>query len=291
MLVSENGRDDRSRGVLARFPSLPLRYMRQDPPLDPREHLRVVMAAATGEVIALIHDDDWWAPDHLAQAVAGFAECPGAAAVIATPLVTPGPAHPFAVYDSMLRLAWLAAGCDFARPTVTLDEVGVMMACLLDTTFHYSAVVAAAPAMRAAAVRVGERDNPYDSDRQFAVDLAAHGPIVYRPHPTVYVRRHGGQACLRPEFQRRHWELMAETTRRLAAEKPKLVAEAAARFNALVPDRRRTNPQLPRVHTGPPAHVLTTNCGFDLARPRWTTRRLVSELCPPAVLAFVRRLW
>src|SRR5688572_22058244 len=65
VLVSENLLDRESEAVCKKFPNLPIRYILQDPPLTRFQNFDFLFNQARADLVALLCDDDWWAPGHL----------------------------------------------------------------------------------------------------------------------------------------------------------------------------------------------------------------------------------
>src|SRR5580704_5194067 len=78
VIVSENGLTDGSRGVCKEFSDLPVQYVKQEPPVSSLMHLKAIWHHVEGPYVAILHDDDWWMPDHLENALNaldGQSEC------------------------------------------------------------------------------------------------------------------------------------------------------------------------------------------------------------------------
>jgi hypothetical protein len=71
IVVSENGLNEESGKVCAEFPDLPIVYLLQNPPIPALLHLKAIWHQVESPLVAILHDDDWWAPGHL------ISRCPG----------------------------------------------------------------------------------------------------------------------------------------------------------------------------------------------------------------------
>lgn len=210
IIVSENGGDRASEAVCAEFPGLPITYLFRSTPTTPLEHGELLMEALpVGELTAILHDDDWWGPGHLASAIEALTANPDASAY--------GGGHfVIAAESSMLNcsgnlFAWFGANYPEFAPWWKLSRLNVLMAELLGTISHYSTLVARTSALREASWTFG-LGNTFDNDRMLMFALATSGPLLFNPTPQVFVRNHGAQDCfLFDELaQQRH---MSATTR------------------------------------------------------------------------------
>ncbi len=81
IFVSENGMDPSSEAICAEFPQLPIKYIFRDPAFTPLHHARIMMKEfLVGDITCILHDDDWWLPNHLGNALLALKENPEAAA-------------------------------------------------------------------------------------------------------------------------------------------------------------------------------------------------------------------
>src|ERR1700722_4991574 len=81
ILVSENGAAGASEAVCREFPQLPITYVFREPALPALGHAQLLMKECLqDEFAAILHDDDWWLPNHPGDALAAFAAHPDAAA-------------------------------------------------------------------------------------------------------------------------------------------------------------------------------------------------------------------
>jgi hypothetical protein len=254
-------------------------------------HLKAIWDCVRGPVVALLHDDDWWEPHHLEAALRVLNDNATCAATYSSFYHTDGPRFLFQVSHFAWQV-WIATKCDFSRQAIVMDDISVLLSCLLNTSFHYSSVVARREAFWHAYNRVVDTGNTYDNDRTFPVFLSEHGPIGYLTRPSVMVRSHAGQDCLRPEFTENHWQLLNNTTKFLLGAMPDKARQAAERFNAEV----RT---LQRVHWDRYYHVrdpfrstLIEQCGLNLLPNNHpiSVKSILKGLCPPFLWEAARRI-
>ena len=236
IIVSENGGARESEAVCAEFPTLPISYFFCSPALTPLEHGRVLMRDfLQGEFTAILHDDDWWSPNHLANALAALEAHPDGAVYGSGHFVVSGE-------SSMLNCSgnlfpWFGANFPEFAPVWRLSRLNVLMAELLGTVAHYSTLVVRTGALRESAY-VYDLDNTFDNDRMLLFALSKFGPLLFNPTPDVFVRNHGVQDCFlfNDEAQQRH---MCGTTRWMIESSGKsfdLIANTFARRMAKCPE-------------------------------------------------------
>jgi hypothetical protein len=244
IIVSENGGDRASAQVCAQFPHLPITYLFRQPSLTPLEHGRLLMRDGTnGDLTAILHDDDWWAPTHLQCALAALEANPGASAYGAANFVV-------SAESSMLNCSgnlfpWFGANYPAFSPWWTLPRLSVLLAELLGTVSHYSTLVARTAALREASF-VYDTGNTFDNDRMLMFALSASGPLLFNPTPQAFVRNHGVQDCVAYDGHAkvRH---MSETTRWLVDQSGRSWDAVLASFNrrlALCPNHAAATLQL-----------------------------------------------
>jgi glycosyltransferase involved in cell wall biosynthesis len=232
--VSENGRSRDSESVCAEFSSLPIRYVYREP-TSAMEHGRIFMRdCLQGELTAILHDDDWWAPNHLAQALAALESRPDAGVYGSAHFVVAGE-------SSMLNCSgnlfpWFGAGYPAFEPVWELSRLNVLMAQLLGTIAHFSSMVVRTDILRKASY-VFDLNNPFDNDRMLLFAISILGSVLFNPVPEVFVRNHGVQDCFRFDNEARIGH-MRGTTRWMVETSGKsweAVSKSFARRMALCP--------------------------------------------------------
>src|SRR5580658_10308150 len=69
IIVSEDSGNRESKNIVAKFKELPIRYVSRESPLGFLGHHKALLCdEARSPLTALLHDDDWWAPQHLETA-------------------------------------------------------------------------------------------------------------------------------------------------------------------------------------------------------------------------------
>jgi glycosyltransferase involved in cell wall biosynthesis len=241
VFVSENGGDRRSEAVCAEFPTLPITYIfrASTTKATPLQHIQILMRECLqGELTAFLHDDDWWTPSHLANAIKNMESNPDAGAYGSSHFVVSGE-------SSMLNCSgnlfpWFGSGYPEFKPVWELSRLNVLMAELLGTVAHYSSMVARTEILRKAAY-VYDLNNPFDNDRMLIFALSAFGSFLYNPVPEVFVRNHGVQDCFSFDGQTRI-NHMCETTRWMVQSSGKSWDQIASNFEkkmALCPESAR----------------------------------------------------
>jgi glycosyltransferase involved in cell wall biosynthesis len=237
VLVSENGGDRQSEEVCREFPGLPITYIYREQPVPVLEHGRILARDhLQSKFTAYLHDDDWWAPTHLALALASLESHPNASASGAGHFVVSGESAMLNCSGNLFP--WF--GSHYAPMTAPapweLTRANVLMAQLLGTIAHYSTLVIRTAALRNAAY-VFDLGNPFDTDRMLLFALAEFGPILFHPTPQAFIRNHGAQDCFAFDAQSRIHHMCA-TTRWMVETNGKswdIIAKSFAKRMAICP--------------------------------------------------------
>ena len=174
--------------MCAHFKSLPLRYIFQDPPLTPVQNFNYLYDQAKGDLIALLCDDDWWAPAHLEGAVDALTENTSAVARFSASLHVDSESATTGVIGRPPVL-WLAAGRPDCCTTWCLAGPQVLAATWIMTPFHPSTLVARRAALRQILPTLKDA-HIYQNDRLLQARLASLGTILYEPLVDTFVRVH-----------------------------------------------------------------------------------------------------
>ena len=227
IIVSENGGSRESEDVCRQFPSLPITYLFRDS-IPPLEHAKVLMRdCLQGELTAILHDDDWWAPSHLANALWNLESNPGAAVYSANHFLVANESSLPKCCDTQI-FAWFGANFAALNATWELSKNNVLMGGLLGTMAHYSTLVARTTALKKSAY-IYDLNNPFDNDRMLLFALSLHGPLIFNPLPEVFVRYHAVQDCASFDSYTRI-KHMCDTTRWLLQTYGKPVEIVASNF-------------------------------------------------------------
>jgi hypothetical protein len=236
VFVSENGGTRMSEEVCAKFPQLPITYIFRAPSVTANEHGGILMRdCLESEFAAILHDDDWWAPWHLANALAGLESHPHAGSYGSGHFVVSSEASMLNCSGNLFP--WFGAGYPPFRPVWELSRLNVLMAELLGTISHYSTLVARSEFLKKASY-VFDLQNSFDNDRMLMFALSTFGSVLFNPTPEVFVRNHGVQDCFlyNQDAQNKH---MCETTRWLVETSGKswdLIAKTFAKRMAQCPE-------------------------------------------------------
>lgn len=229
VLVSENSREiDGTAAVCREFGSeLPLRLVHREPSLSPNDHARQLLTGNYSEpILAILHDDDWWAPEHLARSIeamtatssvacySGFFNVQNESAIITC--------------DNN-ALFWLGSGFDRMDRVWALDFTQMALSSLPATPGRYSTLVAQTTVLRESSYVLG-LGNPFDTDRMLSVALAERGRVAVYPAPSVYIRYHRGQGSGSfPTNEMEKW--MLSTTRWILVQCERLGIDLLSAFN------------------------------------------------------------
>ena len=268
VLVSENGSNPESKSVCAEFANLPIQYIYQDPPIAPLYHFQTIATHISSEYTAVLHDDDWWAADHLERSCITLEADNAIATVFSNFVELESPKHTFTLSYKTFRI-WAFTGCDFSRASVTMEPESNFLCSLWDTSYHFSSCVGKSRWIKSAVDRIVETGNGYDTDRMFAIFLGENGLIAYVPAITTYVRIHEGQDCARDIYQVNDegWRRKAETTKWLVTHYPEQVSSAVSLYNEkILPTLRESDRlEIERPIGMPQREALSRVCGFHLS--------------------------
>ena len=187
IVVSENGSDPRSRTVCGEFPQLPITYIYREPAVKAVEHGRILMHdCLEGEITCILHDDDWWLPNHLQDALAALEAEPEAAAYGTSFVINKDGTTLLERYD---LTAWFGANYPESSTVWRLSASNVLLASLFGLVVHYSTLVARTEALRQSAY-IYDLNNPFDNDRMLLFALSRFGSVLFNPEVRVVVRHH-----------------------------------------------------------------------------------------------------
>jgi len=304
--VSENSLSDASAEVCRKFADLPILYLSQRPPLPPLLHAQVIWEYVQHPLVAILHDDDWWASWHIAAALNVLDSNTSCVGVVSQFYETQGPSHFFNIAPR-LWLFWVATGCDFSKPALILSDEQVLLGELLSPCFHFSTMVGRLTAFKDAFQNVCASGNDFDTDRMIGSFLADHGKLAFLTMPDTFIRQHDDQEARRPELFTETEEKipvfmdkMRKTSRWLARRDPRLLKQAADVFNknlSCLPPQAAN--RVKNIIPEPLRKVLVEECGFTheivsgippLGGLNTSFPWLLKQLCPPALISIMRRL-
>jgi len=273
IFVSENGGTRDSEQVCAEFPSLPITYLFRVP-TTPHEHGRILhQDCLQGEFTAYLHDDDWWGPSHLKNALEAFEANPNAGTYASAHFAVAGEISQLGCGD--ISFPWFGSNYAPLSSIWELSRLNVLMAELLNTMAHYSTMVARTEVLRKAAY-IFDLGNPFDNDRMLIFALSTFGTFLYNPLPEAFIRNHAAQDTSNFEMSKRI-EIMRETTRWMVQSSGKsweMVATSFAKRVTLCPNHA--------------IHFLR-----DLAAKPWCLPELLRNVKAPLALneECLKKLW
>jgi glycosyltransferase involved in cell wall biosynthesis len=192
IVVSENAGSRTSEDVCREFAALPIRYIFRDPPVGPEQHGFLLLREASNKFIAILHDDDWWAPNHIENGAKQLASNTDLSCYYSAYFMVGGERTRLQCHSTLEF--WAGAGFPSFENAWTLTLADTAVACLVDVPCHYSSMIGSRACLQNAYDEVLESGNRYDNDRTITLALAKQGSIVVNPTPEVFVRFHPGQA-------------------------------------------------------------------------------------------------
>jgi hypothetical protein len=231
VIVSENGENRTTEDLCSEFTSLPIQYYYQEPTLPVLEHIQLLLSKVSSTQVAFLHDDDWWANNHLELALAALnsSDC---SSIFTNFVETASPQHPFTASYKSFRI-WALSGRDFSPRVVLLSQVDNFLNCLIDSSYHFSTYVGSTNSCISAWDKVVLSQNNYDCDRTFPIFLGEIGSVAYIPDSTAFIRIHSNQDSARSDYQANDvgWKLKAATTEWMARNYPELLIATREMFN------------------------------------------------------------
>lgn len=190
VFVSEGKGDSSSSAICNEFPQLPITYiLRERLPLLP--HFQAVMRECLqSQYTAILHDDDWWHPEHLSNALKALSENPEASLYGASHCVVWGESSLMACDSN--AIPWFGAGFPSFRSLWSLSSEQMLIGALLGTPMHYSSMVMPTDQLRKCTY-VYDLGNSFDNERMLTYALSLHGSVLFRPFPDLCVRWHESQ--------------------------------------------------------------------------------------------------
>ncbi len=306
VVVSENAGNRDSAKVCAEFPSLPIKYKFRDPPLFPMEHCAALLSEirdVSNPYLAILHDDDWWGSNHIANGLEAFKEHPDAVAYWATSFLLYGESSWF--LQCWNESCWIVSGFKPVTEVAKLDLKQAALACVGSGPAHYSSLIGKTTEVTSGLLEVIKTRNLHDNDRLLFLDLAKRGPLLINFVPEVFVRQHPrqDQKTLTVEQSTEH---VAAATRAILDFCNKQEIDIVAEYGRLyeecpvpsfrpyligtmdprvVQDLMRLNslplPQLVQPHQLPPPPPLPPP--EPPPPPANLLKRIARQLCPPFV--------
>ena len=298
VIVSENGEDRASENVCSEFLTLPIEYYYQQPALPFLEHIQLLLSNVSSAHVAFLHDDDWWATNHLEMALSALSNS-NCTSVFTNFVETPSPRHPFTVSYKSFR-TWALTGKDFSPSIIHLGQAENFLNCLIDTTYHMSTFVGATNNCITSWGKVVESKISYDCDRTFPIFLGETGNVAYIPASTAFIRIHSGQDSARADYQVNDigWEIKATTTEWIAKAYPELLVATKELFNSAVLSKLSSEEidEMLRPIGESQKEALAMICGLDLpiSRPKpqpSPNRTAIQKFTQPMLERVARKIY
>ncbi len=194
IIVSENGGNLDSRAVCAEFPALPISYVFRDGGLTALEHGSLLYAEARklpAPYVAILHDDDWWAFDHIANGLGHLQANPTAPVYWSSSFFVQGESSWFMGCWNMS--CWMVTDFGPLNELAILTLKQAALACVPSAPAAYSSLIAEKDALADAFQEATNEGNPFDNDRLLFLELARRGPVLVNLVPEVFVRLHSSQ--------------------------------------------------------------------------------------------------
>jgi hypothetical protein len=238
VIVSENKGDRSSENVVREFPELPIRYIFREPTLPMLPHLFSTFRQTSAPFTAILNDDDWWAANHVQEAVAALHARPSATAYVSAAMFVKDESDDHPAWIDRSAAVWLLAGMPSWLKLWMLDAKSILALGWLYTPFHWSTLVARTTALNEV-LDFLENDICYTHtiDRLIFNHLAIRGPLCYNPIVDTFVRWHT-QNWVKSQDQEKVFAVIRSTiqlTERLAAEHGWCLREVWAKALAHMP--------------------------------------------------------
>jgi glycosyltransferase involved in cell wall biosynthesis len=211
VLVSENRNDRSSEAVCGKFSDLPIRYIFQDPPVSPLLNFDFLFRRAEADFVALLCDDDWWAPGHLHTALAHLSRDSQVVAWFSACFFTDSEGSRSG-WIQRTPVLWIAAGRPNFSSVWLLGRQEVLASAWVLTPFHISSMVVRRDALLLA--RSSWLDSHiYIADRSLQAHLSTLGSILYDPMVDTFIRYHSGAVTQQFSEKERRKNFRAGTDR------------------------------------------------------------------------------
>jgi len=297
IIVSENAGNRGSGEVCEEFPSLPIKYVFRDPPLEALEHGAALTAEAQGsetQYVAILHDDDWWGINHIATGLDELHRNPDAAAYWSSSFLLHGESSWF--LQCWNESCWVVSGFKPVTEVAKLDLKQAALACVGSGPAHFSSLIGKKDAVLDGLSAVIKTQNRHDTDRLLFLELAKQGPLLVNFVPQVFVRQHSGQdqRSLSLEESTEHVAAATRDILKFCGEHDINVLDEYEKLyeECPIPSYRpyligtmdpRVIKELDRLHALPLARLTTPTppAAHPVTPPPNFAKRIARQLCPP----------
>lgn len=202
IIISDNGgasmKDMRiMSNLLGDFSGMPIDYRKQ-PPCPAHEHGNLIrsyyFSGPTTKYTAILHDDDWWHPGHLATALHALESTPSATFYGSCHFDVRGPNS--MLYCSHNFHAWFAANFASLNCAWVIPPENALLSCIFGCISHYSTMLMRTDAFKESSYVYYEPDANFDNDVRLQFALSRLGQVVYNPMPMSFIRHHEARDCV-----------------------------------------------------------------------------------------------
>jgi glycosyltransferase involved in cell wall biosynthesis/SAM-dependent methyltransferase len=193
VIVSENGGDKASEAVCGEFSDLPIKYFYQEKQLSPAQHIKKVFNICSGNFIAFLSDDDWWAPGHLETAILSLNRHKSAAAVFSRAVYV---VDEEIKYDRTIPAPAFSVvpASSFVKNEYVYKHHEIVSCCWLFTPFHISTIAGRRDVLASSVNKLYDEVDFYNSDRELFPLIAEEGDILFNDTPDTYIRWYDGNS-------------------------------------------------------------------------------------------------
>jgi hypothetical protein len=219
IIVSDNSDNDDTAAVIAGFKHPALRYERLAPVIhDPIERTRRLYAQSRCAYTAILHDDDWWHPDHLRQSLQAMQEHPQAGLCGSSHLIWDEASSGNRLENPAIEILHAMHNTRACLDRMLIKGDELLICAALGAFVHYSTMVMT----RRFLDRIEDILLPglfvFDTDRLHFLLARDVGGVVINVAPSATVRVHAAQESARLQgdslqlcrpVSQRVWELIS----------------------------------------------------------------------------------
>jgi hypothetical protein len=201
VVVMENGGSEASRAICDWFIyewRLPIIYKFRVPQTNSASHGRLIWKEhaqeCRSEFTAILHDDDFWLPNHLENALKCLTRSKEVSFY--------GSSHFDVIGGHSLLSSASNIFAAFALQFPSVDqrwivrEQAMRVAQSMGGICHYSTMVCRTEALKKSTHIFDLPIAEFDTDRMIQAELSRHGPMIYNPLPEAFIRQHMGRDCV-----------------------------------------------------------------------------------------------
>ena len=241
VVVSENSDDPRSEVVCREFPQLPLKFIRQSPPVDVGHHFALLPTLANTPLVALLGDDDMWGRYHIEDALFHLKAHPDAVAYIGATVVVGDSSRAVTCSYQLIAQSRIPPLSDHFADHWLWSAQDMLLASLLMTPLNMWAIVSHRNPLQLAFQVFADEKPGIDADRFMIWRLATLGKLVIGREIGLFYRIHDGSGCARlaAEAPLYHAECSRLYTRRMLDEAAELGLDARQLWKGMIDSMTR----------------------------------------------------